>query len=307
MSSFARLLEHGSCRGGIVAAVEVPEPLLHAIGDRHLGVRIAEREQGREPLGSFLIELLLAEQQDAPGAIEGVIAPAAMAGLLGLDPAPHAVEAAIGERDDVEGIDDLRGLRQDHGVDGGIGGGHVERPEADPLFPGLWLLVQEGGDLLESPGGQDVDDLVVLDVGDRRRVAAVAMAGGTDEVRLIEADGARVVEALAVGREQRPAIGGDGVVHRVPVTGELARHLLHRPSPADLDRRPLGGARREQAVLGGDAVVLEDEGADRTGHSAAAHPVFLPRQAHRGAIDREVDIGDDGPLFDLGPCPAARA
>ena len=63
----------------------------------------------------------------------------------------------------------------------------------------------------------------------------------------------------AIGLEQGLAVGGDGVVHGVPVTVELAGHLFHRPSGADLERRPLGRSRREQAVLGRDAVIASTQ------------------------------------------------
>ena len=84
---------------------------------------------------------------------------------------------------------------------------------------------QETGHVQVVARGQDVDDPVVLDVGDGRRVARVVPAE-LDEARLVEADRARSVEALAVLFEQRLAVGGDGVVDGVPVTAELVERPL---------------------------------------------------------------------------------
>ena len=122
---------------------------------------------------------------------------------------------------------------------------------------------------------------------------------------LVEPDGGGLVQSLAVRLEEGLAIGGDGVVHGVPVARELAGHLQHRPPRAHLDRRPLGRPGREQAVLGGDAVVLEDEGLPRTPRRQTAHPVLLPRQPHRDPVDREIGIRGHRALFHLGPAAAA--
>jgi hypothetical protein len=94
-------------------------------------------------------------------------------------------------------------------------------------------VVEKTGHVHEVARGQDVDDPVMLDVGDGRGVAGV-MAAELHEARLIEADRARFVEALAVLFEQRLAVGGDGVVDGVPVTAELP------PPPSRCDRSRLG-------------------------------------------------------------------
>ena len=39
---------------------------------------------------------------------------------------------------------------------------------------------------------------------------------------------------------------------------------------------------------------------------ATAHPVLLPGQAHRRAVDGEVDVAHERALFHLGPTAAAR-
>ena len=101
--------------------------------------------------------------------------------------------------------------------------------------------------------------------------------------------------ALAIGREERRAVGGDGVVHGVPVTAQLAGHLFDGPSVADLARRPLGRPGGEQAVLGRDA---GDHAAPRSSSGAVIidtlHAVFLPGEARiREAVDRQVHVGDE--------------
>lgn len=92
----------------------------------------------------------------------------------------------------------------------------------------------------------------------------------------------------------------------MPVTGQLASHFRHGPTGADLDRCPLRGSGREQAVLRRDAVVLQHEGASRTGGLDTDHAVLLPRQAHRIPIDRQIDVAHHRTLFDLGGTSTIR-
>jgi hypothetical protein len=53
-------------------------------------------------------------------------------------------------------------------------------------------------------------------------------------------------------------------------------------------------------VLGRDPVVAQDPTSLETVLVSATHPVFLPGETHRKAVNREVDVGDEGTLFDLG-------
>ena len=146
---------------------------------------------------------------------------------------------------------------------------------------------------------------MVLDVTDGRRVLGMAVTACPHEARLVEADRDRLVQALSVRVEQGGAIGGDRVVDGVPVTGELSGDLFHRPTRTHLDRRPLRRPGREQAVLGGDAVVGEHPALSRAARVHTAHPVLSPAEAHRLAIDRQVDVGDKRSLLDQ--CRAATA
>jgi hypothetical protein len=66
---------------------------------------------------------------------------------------------------------------------------------------------------------------VVLDVGHRGRIGGVCLGAQAHEGGLVEPDGRGPVHPLAIGLEQRLAVGAHGVVDRVPVTGELVGHL----------------------------------------------------------------------------------
>lgn len=278
------------------------EPFLDPVGACNLGVGVSESKQGGEPGGRFLAEVLLAHEQHAAGSVERVTPPAAMAELFGLDAAADLVEAAVGEGDEVEGVDDLSGGGEGGRVDGGVGARHVEGAEADPLAPTERLVHYEAGDGGVLAGGQDIDDLVVLDVAHGGRVVTLSVAREMHERGLVQAYGAGVVEPSAVRLQQRTPVGGDGLVHRVPVTAQLKGHLGDGPSPSDQDRRPLRRPRREPAVLGRDAVVGEHEAPLRTPLVGAVPAVLAPGQVHRRAVDGKVDIADHRTL--LHPCRA---
>ena len=87
---------------------------------------------------------------------------------------------------------------------------------------------------------------------------------------------------------------------------ELIRHFFHRATGPDLDRRPLGRPRGEQAVLGGDPVVAEHPALAGALLVHARHAVLLPEELHRRAVDGEVDVGDDRALFHSGAVATAR-
>ncbi len=73
---------------------------------------IAQLEERGQALGGFDLELLFAHEQEAPGPKERIVAPAPMAQLFDLDPPTDGVEAAVGQRDQVEGVDHLGRLGQ---------------------------------------------------------------------------------------------------------------------------------------------------------------------------------------------------
>ncbi len=198
------------------------------------------------------------------------------------------------------------GSGEDDRIDRRIRARHVQGAIDDALLPALGLFVQPGGHIGEGAAGQDVDDLVMLDVGHRRGVGGVGPGAEAHEGGLVQSDGRRLVHPLAIRLEQGLAVGDHGVVDRVPVTGQLVGHLEDRSAPSDLARRPLGSPRREQAVLGRDPMVLEHPGPLGTRPVHTAHPVLLPRQRHRRAIDGQVDVVDHRALFDPSPGAARR-
>ena len=91
----------------VARAIEVAQAFLDPIGDGDLGPGITESEQRPQTLGGTGVELLFTHHQGAPYPIERVVLAAPVPDLLVLDTATHGIEAAVGERDDVEGVDDL--------------------------------------------------------------------------------------------------------------------------------------------------------------------------------------------------------
>jgi len=153
----------------------------------------------------------------------------------------------------------------------------------------------------------DVDDLVVLDVGHGGGEAGVAVSTGFHEGGLVEPDGGGLVQPLAVSRQQGGAIGGDGIVDRVPVTGQFCGHLRDRPAPADLDRGPLGRPGRVHAAATGDAVVRQRVGRLRAADVRTDEPVLLPEHRHLDPSEGEIKIGDYGSHLHPGSASAHPA
>jgi len=207
----------------------------------------------------------------------------------------------------MEGVDHLGRLGEHHRVDRRIGGRHVEGADFDPLLPGPGLFVQPAGHIDIVARRQDVDDLVMFDVGHGGGVVLGDLRSELHECGLVQADGAGLVQPPAIGRQEGLSVGGHGIVDRVPVTGELASHLRDGATDAHLDRRPLRGPGGEQTVLGRDVVVGCDPALLRTARVGTAHPVLLPAQAHRGAKDGQIDVADDRAFFHLSRSAAARA
>jgi len=124
---------------------------------------------------------------------------------------------------------------------------------------------------------------------------------------IVEPDGGGAVQAFAVRREQGLSIGGHRVVHGVPVRGQFCRRLRDRALPFHLDHGPLGCPGGQQAVLGRDAVVLEEPAPPRAANVATAYPVLAPSRAHGPATENQIAITHYRTHFFLGPAAAAGA
>ena len=81
----------------------------------------------------------------------------------------------------MEGVDDLERAGENDRVDGRVGGREIEGAEADSLLPGAWSGLDPPSDVGVAARGQDVDDLVVLDIGDGRHEARVPEVVGITE------------------------------------------------------------------------------------------------------------------------------
>lgn len=83
-------------------------------------------------------------------------------------------------------------------------------------------------------------------------------------------------------------------------TTELRGDLRHGSSGPHLDNRPLGRSRGEQAAFDCDPVIGEHPGICRTPDVHTSHPVLLPPELHRHAVDGELDVVDDRTILHLG-------
>jgi hypothetical protein len=140
-----------------------------------------------------------AGQQHPPGSVERVVTASPVAGLFVVHPAANRIQRPVRQADHVEGVDHLGGLGQDHCVDRRVGGGHVQRTEGDPLLAGGRLLVQKPCHVHEMTARQDVDDLVMLHIADRRGIAGVLLSEA-DEAGLVQPNRGRSVQPFTVGR-----------------------------------------------------------------------------------------------------------
>ncbi len=159
-------------------------------------------------------------------------------------------------------------------------------PKVDALLPGLGLFVQPGGHVHVVAAGQDVDDRVVLDVGHGGGVVGVAAGRACTKEVSSRPMAVVLFKPLAIGLEQGLAIGGHGVVDRVPVTGQFGRHLFDRAPVADLAVAHLAALVVSRQFLAAMRWSREHPAALGAALVRAAHPVLLPAQAHRATRRR---------------------
>ena len=80
---------------------------------------------------------------------------------------------------------------------------------------------------------------------------------------------------------------------------EFTGNVGDRATGSDLHRGPFGAAGRQQAVLGGDAMIGTGPAGPRTVGLPTDQPVFAPRQAHRLAVHGQVDVAHGRAFLDL--------
>ena len=207
----------------------------------------------------------------------------------------------------MERIGDQGGLRRHHLEHPAVGTGEIERAVLDPIAEGRSLLGQPPHRMGAASTRDDVEQLATADVDDLGGVLLAAVGPDPDHQHLVEPKRADLADAFGVGIEEGFAVGDDGVVHGVPVTAELAGHLVHAPgTTTDLDGRPPGGPGGEHLAGAGDAVLLfgpRPPGAV----GISAHPAALvPDEANGSSEHRKVHQLHSGAVLHVGDHAAPR-
>lgn len=101
-------------RSGVRVAdlVDRAQDLLGVPGHAHLTARIASAQQALEPVVAIRAEALVCDRQQPAGAVERIVAAAAMTQRVVLDAAADLVEDTVRELDQMERVRDLGGVRE---------------------------------------------------------------------------------------------------------------------------------------------------------------------------------------------------
>jgi len=313
---------------GIVLVLEVVSELRHPLeGDLGIGVcvglsdsflrfptggdvpvRITSSEQTLQFLGPLVVEPLLRLGQQTPASIEGIGLPSSMTERLVLDPPAALIELGVGELADMKGVGHQGGVRHHDLEDVAIGAGQIEGAELDSIPEGPSLFGQPPHGLGTAATRDDVEQLSGPDIDQLGREVLVVEGTDPDHEHLVESEGGDLADAILVGLEQGFAIGDDGVVHGVPVTPELAGHLVHTPGMlADLESRPPGGAGGEELSRSGDPVVLLGPAAHGAITVRAHPPALPPHQSAGTSLKGQVDEFDPRAVLHLGGHATRRA
>ena len=193
-------------------------------------MRIAGAEETQQLGASLGVEPLIGPGEEPPGSVEGIVFAASMAEGLVLDPPADLIDPLVGQLADVEGIGDLDGGGE-HGVDRQPPRTRqVQHGPANGVTPHFGLLVEP---LAGASGGAALDDIEQLsgfDIDDRGRPRLGPPAALPGEEHLIEPQRGHRTDAGRV-LDQRCPIRDDGIVDGVPISAELDRDLVDRPTP----------------------------------------------------------------------------
>jgi hypothetical protein len=292
---------------GIPVRVELADGLFRFPARGHIPVGIAGPQEPGQLLVALGVEPLLRLGQQAPAPIEGIGLAAPMPEGLVLYPPAALVELGVGELRDMEGIGHQGGLGHHELEHPLVGAGEVEGAVLDAVPKGSTLLGQPGHRTCTAATRDDVQELASTDVDDLGGEVLSVERAEADHEHFVEAEGGDRTEPVPVRLQEGFAVGDDGVVHGVPVTTELAGHLVHAPGmSADLDGHPPGRPRREDLSRGGDPVVRFGPGTHRTVIVGALPPSLVPDEPGRTSLQRQVDQVDPGPILDSGDRPTLR-
>ena len=123
----------------------------------------------------------------------------------------------------MKGMGDLGGVGQHRVEDRLVGVRQVQRRPADPGPPLLGAGGEPGARLDGVATWDDVEQPAVADVDDLGRPALRSVLAFTDVEGLVQPDGVGVADAIRIVVDEGGAVGDDGVVDGVPVTGQSRR------------------------------------------------------------------------------------
>ena len=291
---------------GIGGVVDLAEQLLGEVGGGDLAIGVTAVEPAQDPVEAALGETLMRAQQPASDPVERIAGMATVTERVLLDPAADLIQGLVGEADQMEVVDDDRGVGQPAAHGGGVGLMRVDDDVFDPVPPGLGLGGEPGGDGVLGAAFEHVDGVAgveVHDVGDEHRRRRLRRC---QERRLIEADRPWCAERGHVSGACSSVVS-DGVHGRPPrhaeLAGECGDGLAARADPAgDVG----AGAFGEHGSFV-DLMRRVGEAADRAVRVGATPQLLAPHQPNRHPRDRQVAHDVATPVVAPRSAATARA
>src|SRR5688572_11248430 len=142
---------------------------------------------------------------------------------------------------------------------------------------------------------------MVANVGHRCAPLLLFVLTGLAELCLVQTKCLGLFQPLLVSIQQRLAVGHDGTIDYLPTALQLLCHAVNSSTfSPDLLGGPFRSARSQKTIFGGYPMIGEHPAFGGTRDIRTAHAMLVPDQPKWGPEYRQIDIGDDRPVLDVG-------
>jgi hypothetical protein len=224
---------------------------------------------------------------------------------LVLDPPAHLVEAAVGDRDHVEGIGDLPGVVEMGTQPEAVALMEVTGDRRDGGEEGLVSSREPAAQLIWRIAFDHVDEHAGVEVDEAGDVARVVLGVGLQERGLVDTEGRHDPDASGILHKGRAVIA-DRRHDRRPRDAEPSRERRHRPCV--LADRPGALASRTgaQHLAGGELVAALGPGGLRTVGLRTGESALGPHETDRATAGGQVPNDHPQSVLRLRDHPAGR-